>query len=445
MDNNVLQSIYKYVIEKGDMGICVVDTDGKLLIYNKKMRELEGVNEDEFEERRALEIIDFEIEKSDIYKVLSSETPIYNIKKTYWNKKNQEVTYISNIYPLHYEGALVGAVEFARDITQLEYMMYQPLRRYGAPLTFDIITAVSPVMKDVIEKAKIVALSRMPVVLIGESGTGIDMVAEGIHHDLKVQNDMFIALICRRDEKTVLKQFEKYIIEKEKITFFAERIEYLSLEAQEKIVELFNNHPNHQHVLIASVGKDPIDLIQKQELSKKLYRLFSGITIYVPPLRERKEDIMPFIDDYFKRHRDSFGSSIQGLSEEVRETFLKYDWPGNLKELEVLLDEITSLITNEMIVESHMLPVHFKWKIQSSCEETKKEVSTSDLFVIKNQQDIRPLDVYMKEVEEYYISKALDFHQGNISKTAAALGIRRQSLQYRVKNYKLNKKSENID
>lgn len=355
------------------------------------------------------------------------------------------MTYISNIYPLHYEGSLIGAVEFARDITQLEYMMYQPLRRYGAPLTFDIITAVSPVMKDVIEKAKIVALSRMPVVLIGESGTGIDMVAEGIHHDLKVQNDMFIALICRRDEKTVLKQFEKYIVEKEKITFFAERIEYLSLEAQEKIVELLNNHPNHQHVLIASVGKDPIDLIQKHELSKKLYRLFSGITIYVPPLRERKEDIMPFIDDYFKRHRDSFGSSIQGLSDEVRDTFLKYDWPGNLKELEVLLDEITSLITNETIVESHMLPVHFKWKIQSACEETEKEVSTSDLFVIKNQQDIRPLDVYMKEVEEYYISKALDFHQGNISKTAAALGIRRQSLQYRVKNYKLNKKSENID
>jgi len=155
--------------------------------------------------------------------------------------------------------------------------------------------------------------------------------------------------------------------------------------------------------------------------------------------------MMPFIDDYFKRHRDSFGSTIQGLSEEIQETFLKYDWPGNLKELEVLLDEITSLITNETIVESHMLPVHFKWKIQSSCEEAEKELSTSDLFVIKNQQDIRPLDVYMKEVEEYYISKALDFHQGNISKTAAALGIRRQSLQYRVKNYKLNKKSENID
>ncbi|MEK5230770.1 helix-turn-helix domain-containing protein [Lysinibacillus sp. FSL K6-0232] len=443
MENNVLLNIYKYVIEQGDMGICVVDIEGKLLIYNKKMRELEGVNEDEFEQRRALEIIDFEIEKSDIYKVLSTETPVLNVKKTYWNKKNQEVTYISNIYPLHYEGKLVGAVEFARDITQLEYMMYQPLRRYGAPLTFDIITAVSDVMKDVIEKAKIVALSRMPVVLIGESGTGIDMIAEGIHHDLKVQNDMFIALICRRDEETILKQFEKYIVEKEKITFFAERIEYLSMEAQEQIVELFNNYPNHQHMLIASVGKDPIDLIQEQQLSKKLYRLFSGITIYVPPLRERKEDIMPFVDDYFKRHRDSFGSSIQGLSEEVKDIFLTYDWPGNLKELEVLLDEISSLLTNETAIDLHMLPAHFKWKIQHSSDYGAED--TADLFIIKNPTDIRPLDVYMKEVEEYYISKALDFHQGNISKTAAALGIRRQSLQYRVKNYKLNKKSENID
>lgn len=443
MENHILLNIYKYIIEKGDMGICVVDTDGKLLIYNKKMRELEGVNEDEFEKRRALEIIDFETEKSDIYKVLSSETPLLNVKKTYWNKKNQEVTYISNIYPLHYGGALVGAVEFARDITQLEYMMYQPLRRYGAPLTFDIITAVSDVMRDVIEKAKIVALSRMPVVLIGESGTGIDMIAEGIHHELKTQNDMFIALICRRDEQTILKQFKKYIAGKENITFFAERIEYLSITAQEKIVELFNNHPNHRHMLIASIGKDPIDLIQEQTLSKNLYRLFSGITIYVPPLRKRKEDIMPFVNDYFQRHRDHYGSSIQGLSEEVKEIFLKYDWHGNLKELEVLLDEISSILTNETVIDLHMLPTHFKWKIQQIHDNGVED--NLDLFIIKDPNDIRPLDVYMKEVEEYYISKALDFHHGNISKTAVALGIRRQSLQYRVKNYKINKKSENID
>ncbi|MFS0688861.1 sigma 54-interacting transcriptional regulator [Sporosarcina sp. 179-K 8C2 HS] len=443
MENHILLNIYKYIIEKGDMGICVVDTNGKLLIYNKKMRELEGVSEAEFEERRALEIIDFENEKSDIYKVLSSETPLLNVKKTFWNKKNQEVTYISNIYPLHYEGALVGAVEFARDITQLEYMMYQPLRRYGAPLTFDIITAVSDVMRDVIEKAKIVALSRMPVVLIGESGTGIDMIAEGIHHDLKTQNDMFIALICRRDEETILKQFEKYIAGKETITFYAERIEYLSIAAQEKIVELFNNYPHHRHMLIASVGKDPIDLIQEKALSRNLYRLFSGITIYVPPLRERKEDIMPFIDDYFQRHRDNYGSSIQGLSEEVKDIFLKYDWHGNLKELEVLLDEISSLLTNETAIDFHMLPTHFKWKIQHIHDNGVED--NVDLFIIKDPNDIRPLDAYMKEVEEYYISKALDFHQGNITKTAVALGIRRQSLQYRVKNFKLNKKSENID
>lgn len=438
MEKQKLLHIYQYIIEQGDTGIRVVDVEGNLIIYNQKMRELEGIDTIDFENYRAHEIIDFENEQSEIYHVLQSEKPLINHKKTFWNKKNQEVTYISNIYPLHEQQELIGAVEFARDITQLEFMMYRPLRRYGAPLTFDIITAVSAVMKDVIQKAKIVALSKMPVLLIGESGTGIDMIAEGIHHDLQHPNQAFVTMICRRDEETILKQFEKYIAKEEHTTFFAERIEYLSIEAQEKIVALFEQHPNHGHMMIASVGKDPIDLIQEQALSKNLYRLFSSITIYIPPLRERKEDIMPFINDYFQRHRDQYGSSIEALSPEVTELFLNYDWPGNLKELEVLLDEMTNIITTETVIDVNLLPPHFKWKIQNSLPT--EEQNSSELFIIENSNDLRPLDHYMKEVEAYYITKALEMYDGNISKTAEALGIRRQSLQYRMKNFQIDAK-----
>ena len=148
MEKQKLLHIYQYIIEQGDTGIRVVDVEGNLIIYNQKMRELEGIDTIDFENYRAHEIIDFENEQSEIYHVLQSEKPLINHKKTFWNKKNQEVTYISNIYPLHEQQELIGAVEFARDITQLEFMMYRPLRRYGAPLTFDIITAVSAVMKD---------------------------------------------------------------------------------------------------------------------------------------------------------------------------------------------------------------------------------------------------------------------------------------------------------
>lgn len=438
MDNQKLLNIYKYIVEQGDTGIRAINLDGEFIVYNGKMRELEGIDEINFENHRAHEIIDFESDQSEIFQVLHSGKQLTNHKKIFWNKKNQEVTYISNIYPLLEDGEVIGAVEFARDITQIELMMYRPLRRYGAPLTFDIITAVSKVMKEVIQKARIVALSKMPVLLIGESGTGIDMIAEGIHHDLSNPNHAFINMICRRDEATILKQLEKQIIEEQKMTFFAERIEYLSISAQEHLVSLFEQHPHHDHMMIASVGKDPIDLIQEQKLSKNLYRLFSSITIYVPPLRERKEDIMPFINDYFQRHRENYGSAIQALSPEVKELFLNYTWPGNLKELEALLDEMTTVITNETTIEMHLLPPHFKWKIQHVMQTDVEE--SSELFIVKNSSDIRPLDHYMKEVESYYITKALDFHDGNISKSAEALGIRRQSLQYRMKNFQIDAK-----
>ena len=94
-------------------------------------------------------------------------------------------------------------------------------------------------------------------------------------------------------------------------------------------------------MLIGSVGGDPIDLISNKQLLKDLYYYFASMSISIPALRERKEDIKPFVDDYFSRHRERFNSNIQGLADDVMEMFLEYDWPGNLKELELLLDEIS--------------------------------------------------------------------------------------------------------
>ena len=309
-------------------------------------------------------------------------------------------------------------------------MAYQPLRRYGQPLTFDIITAVSPLMAGVIERAKMAAKTRMPVLLYGESGTGKDMIAEGIHHDLNPGNDQFITLICRNDEQALIDQLKQQIDKNEQVTIFCERVEYLSLEGQERILNLFKEHLE-SHVFIASVGKDPIDLIEKGQLSKDLYYFFASVCINVPALCDRKEDIKPFISDYFKRYRNNTGSRIQGLSAKVEQIFLEYDWPGNLKELEVLLDDITSTMTNETLIDFDMLPIYFRWKVQS--EELSD--TTGSMFVAENEKDIRPLNVFMNEVEEYYIQNALKMFDGNVSQTAKALGLRRQSLQYRLKKF----------
>ena len=111
--------------------------------------------------------------------------------------------------------------------------------------------------------------------------------------------------------------------------------------------------------------------------------------------------------------------------------FLDYNWPGNLKELEVLLDDITSTITSETVIDFDMLPIYFRWKVQS---EELSDTSES-IFIAEHEKDIRPLNVFMNEVEEYYIQNALKMFDGNVSQTAKALGLRRQSLQYRLKKF----------
>lgn len=427
MNQSSIITTYEFIAEKIEVGLCGIDEHGQMIIYNKKMRDILGETKEQLTQRFVTQSLDCELEENILHKVLFSGEEIHNKKHTFWNINGEEITTISDYYPLTLEDNKKIAIQIARDISHQEFLMDRPLSRYGAPLTFEIITAVSKSMKLVIQKAKIAAMGRIPVMLVGESGTGKDMIAEGIHYALEERNERFIPLICRRNEKTLLAQIEKYIAESESYTFFAERIEFISMPAQERIIELLEAHADRNHVFIASIGSDPIDLIQKGTLSKNLYYLFSDLTIQVPALRNRLEDIQPFVEDYFSRRRINYGVNIKGLSPEVENVFLTYDWPGNLKELEVLLDDICSLITMEEYVEMSMLPAYFKWKLKQI-----EKVNDSSLFNFENSE-LQPLDEYMRKVEDYYISHALKINKGNISQTAKALGIHRQGLQYRLK------------
>lgn len=424
-----ISSVFEFMIEKIETGLCAIDENGRVVVYNKKMRELTGESLEEITQRFLSQSLDFNLEQNMLQKVLASGQSFKHVKQTFWNARGEEVTMINDYYPYTLSNGTKIAIQLARDITQQEFLMDRPLSRYGAPLTFDIITAVSKSMKQVIQQAKIAALGRIPVMLVGESGTGKDMIAEGIHHELQEKNERFVTLICRRNEETLLAQIETYIAKEKNYTFFAERIEFLSSSAQERIIELLEMHTDRNHVFVASIGEDPIDLIQQGRLSKNLYYLFSNLTIQVPALRERREDIKPFVDDYFMRRRKDYGMSVKGLASDVEEIFLTYDWPGNLKELEVLLDDISTLLTNEEYVEMAHIPAYFKWKLKQTEPTTAENEQLFDF----SQQELQPLDEYMRKVEDHYISHALQLNNGNISQTAKALGIHRQGLQYRLK------------
>ncbi|QCR34521.1 sigma 54-interacting transcriptional regulator [Lysinibacillus sp. SGAir0095] len=423
---------FEFAIEHVSVGIHAIDHKGHTILYNNKIKEIEGFNIEDVSDRSILELFSFRQNDSTLLRVLQTGHKEMNVKQTYWNKDGHEITTINDTYPIIDNGAIIGAIEFARDITSLEKLVYQPLRRYGEPLTFDIITALSEQMRSIIDNAKKVSHARVPVLLIGESGTGKDLIAESIHNELKPANDKFITIFSRRTNQSIIEKINNLLENNKNYTFFFERIEFLSISMQQQLLEILNELSLEKHMFIGSIGDDPIDLISKGQLLKDLYYYFASMTIYIPPLKDRKEDILPFVNDYFNRHRERFASKIEGLAEEVITLFLQYDWPGNLKEMELLLDEIASMITNEKFVTYEMLPLHFRFKVQQLDDTTRKP----DFFLVQSSKELLPLDDYLREAEKYYVQNVLNMYEGNITKTANALGMSRQNLQYRIRKFK---------
>lgn len=420
-----LNPFYKFASEHVGVGVHAVDPKGKTILYNKKMKDIEGFDFEELADRSLLEMFRFDQAESTLLKVLQSGSPVLNSKQTYWNRKGQEITTINDTYPVFENGQMIGAIELARDVTTLEKVVYQPLKKYEEPITFNSITAVSASMKKVIATAEKAALAKLPVLLVGESGTGKELIAEAIHRAHYDGSEEMSVLFSHGTTVESIAQLSEEMKKKTGGTVYCERIDMLTIPMQLKLLEMVKEHSGSDTYFIASVGEDPVELISGKKLLKELYYFFSAMAIPIQPLRRRKEDIMPFVSDYFSRHRMKFGSMVRQVDGQVEKLLLSYDWPGNLKELELLLDEITSMLTTEETVGVELLPYHFKLKTE------KKGTLQPEDFIVQSHKELLPLEEYLFEAEIYYLQKAMDLHNGNVTKAAAALGMSRQNLQYR--------------
>lgn len=422
--------LYEFAVNRAGVGIHAVDKSGRTVIYNDKMKAIEGFELEEVGDRSILELFNFDHEESTLLKVLQSGVEQLNIKQTYWNRNGNEITTINDTYPVFHHEELIGAVEISRDVTALEKFVLHPLRKNSSPVTFTQIIAASEEMKTVISTAQKASSTKLPVLLIGESGTGKDLIAESIHNELSPTNGPFYTLYCNRSDAALIEKLDEDLNMSEAFTLFCERIDLLSISLQQNLYTFLKNSVQPSHQFIASIGDDPVELIAKGVLLKDLYYFFASFTIRVSPLRKRKKDIMPFIDSYFARRKERFGSSLEAVTPEVEKLFLRYDWPGNMRELEFLLDEVSSLATTEAVITYDMLPLHFRLK-----SDADKKTQAVD-FIVQPEKELLPLDRYLKEAEEYYLQKAMKLHDENITKTAQALGMSRQNLQYRLRKLK---------
>ncbi|WP_368652944.1 sigma 54-interacting transcriptional regulator [Ornithinibacillus sp. 4-3] len=429
---NELQAIHKFIIDYANIGIHAINKHGITVIYNQKMGEIEGLQPGNVIQRRLDELVNFDNTESTLLRVLHTKNPLYDVEQTYWNLNGDEITTVNTTMPIFEDGEIIGAVEYASDISHYRKYVLQPVKKHSYSETYNKIIAESKAMQEVLVLAEKAASTRLPLLIIGETGTGKDLIAERIHMALEPKNNSFYTLLCQAVDERWLDQLASELENEKQMTLFCERIDLLPLHLQPKLLHLLEQYKNKDHLLIASVDDDPVELISKGALQKNLFYLFSNFTINISPLRERVEDIEPFIQAFFVEHAEKFGTGIPAVHPDVLKLLLKYDWPGNIRELQHLLEEIITHDPKLETITNDVLPMHFLIKQDKHSILEEEQIPTYEVPELT-------LESYLLQAEKYYIGRMMKKHGNNITKTAEALGMSRQNLQYRLKKIRNQK------
>ena len=300
---------------------------------------------------------------------------------------------------------------------------------------FEGIIAKSPKMLKIFELIKTVAPTSATVLITGKTGTGKEIIARAIHHKSIRGDKPFIVTSCAALPESLLES-ELFGHEKgsftgalerkkgkfeaaDKGTLFLDEIGEINANTQihllraleeKKITRVGSNEEIDVDVrLIAATNRNLKAIVKQEKFREDLYYRLNVVTIELPPLKDRGEDILPLAEHFLKKFAEENNKSIKIFSPEVVKFMLNYSWPGNVRELENMVERCVILSKNKTI--------------------TLAEVP---------QDIIHPMPAEGKTiegVERNHIINVLEETKGNISKAAEILGIRRMTLYNKLKKY----------
>jgi two-component system response regulator HydG len=315
--------------------------------------------------------------------------------------------------------------------------------RYG----FESIVGTSRPMQKVFRKLSQIAGTSATVLLLGETGTGKELVARAIHYNSERGSGRFVPLNCAGLVETILES-ELFGHEKGAFTgavssrvglfeyashgtLFLDEIGDMPLGSQTKllrvleqgeIVRVGSNEPIKVDVrLIAATHQNLRDKIEEGTFRRDLFYRLNVVTIQLPPLRERQGDIPLLIDRFVGEFTEAYGKPIQAMKPGVRKALYRYSWPGNVRELRNCIEHMVVATVDEVLGEDDM-PDYL-------LDETIGLIEEPSLSSLAGQ----PLD----EVEKLHIARTLDLVDGNREKAAELLGIGERTLYRKIQKYGL--------
>jgi len=500
-----------------DQGILMTDEDGVMIFYNETQASIDKLDPADVIGRKITDVYKYHNDSSTCMRVLKHGRPIINYALAYQSDNSNVGNTIHSVFPLFKEGRVVATICFVKDYNILERTIPSFLTPHnnrtfakGTRFTFASIIGSAPGFVNAVKTAKMAANSPSPVMLYGETGTGKELFAQAIHNFYYCKTERFIDVNCSAIPETLIEGVlfgtrkgaytgavnRKGLFEKANHgTIFLDEINSMPLPLQGKILRVLQEKKvrpvgslssiDLDIKVISSINADPRELVRSGKFRMDLFYRLAVIYIPIPPLRERLVDMEELGRHFLQKYSGTMGKKIQNISPDVISFFWKYSWPGNIRELEHVIESAvnmadegektlklkhcffanllgisnnspkgmgrdTSLLEtisprplwnhSDISSSNSALPSHsgspdpasISTPPSSFFKEPSLESSSENLLKIKCQ------------LEETSILKALEKSMGNIAMAARQLGMSRQLLGYKIKKFNLQSKVHEI-
>ncbi|MFS0765625.1 sigma-54 interaction domain-containing protein [Peribacillus phoenicis] len=449
--DNHEELLFKDIIEFAYDGLVMVDTEGYVQMLSHAYADFLGVDQESSIGKHVTEVIE--------------NTRMHVVAKT-GKQEVAELQKIKDNYiiatrsPIRKQDKLIGAVgkilfknvgqftALSKRINSLEVELKKYKgdfrERNKASYTFDHLMGRSPAFMEVKGQAKIAAKSDSNVLILGESGTGKELFAHAIHNDSRRAMGVFVKVNCAAIPAELLES-ELFGYEEgsftgakkggkagkfeaaEGGTIFLDEIGELPLHMQVKLLRVLQEKEIER---VGSTGSIPIDvrviaatnrnleeMVSKGEFRLDMYYRLKVLQIQVPSLRERPEDIEILGNHFVEKYQNLMKKRVMGMSDQALRLLRLYKWPGNIRELENIIERAMNIVEEGEMIRSKHLP---------------KEITGH-----KESVSIRTLAEVMDETERAAIVSCLEMTSGNKSETAKRLGVSRTTLYEKMNKYGL--------
>ncbi len=440
-ERNKLVAIFNSRFE----GTFTIDTDWTITSFNRAAERITGYTSKEAVGRKCWDIFRSNVCRNGCHMELTmkQQQPSTSNELLIVHKNGHRVPVRINSAPLFDgEGYHIGAVETFQDISEIKNLTAHLEERYE----FKNIIGRSKSMQRVYDLMDNVIQSDSTVLITGDSGTGKELVARAIHLNSERKTAPFMAVNCSAFAETLLES-ELFGHEKGAFTgairtklgrfelagegtLFLDEIGDLSLPVQVKLLRVLESR-EFERVggttpiklkarLITATNKDLEKEVKASRFREDLYYRINVINIKLPTLKERIDDLPLLIEFFHEKFKNKFHKDIKGVSPAALRLLKKYEWPGNIRELENVLEH-TFVVCHGEVIETEHLPE----RLWDSLEKIESDVEKQDAE--------HPL----KNAEKLMIKATLEKFNGHRGKTAEALGIDKATLWRKMKKYGL--------